>query len=201
MMMIRWYRSFSGLYSSFPIPVPSAVMRVAISCDEISLSNLARSTFRILPLRGNIAWNLRSRPCLAEPPAESPSTKYSSDRAGSRSWQSASFPGKPIPSSTPFRRVISRALRAASRARAASMILEVMTLASTGCSRRKVIRLSATTSSTTGRTSEETSLSLVCEENFGSGTLTDNTQVKPSRMSSPVVSTFAFFAVSLCSMY
>ena len=37
----------------------------------------------------------------------------------------------------------------------------------------------------TGRTSEETSLSLVCEENFGSGTLTDRMQVRPSRMSSP----------------
>ena len=32
-----------------------------------------------------------------------------------------------------------------------------------------------TISSTTGRTSEETSLSLVCEENFGSGTLTEST--------------------------
>ena len=36
-------------------------------------------------------------------------------------------------------------------------------------------------------------MSLVCEQNFGSGTLTDNTQVKPSRMSSPVISTLAFF--------
>ena len=34
----------------------------------------ARSTFKILPRSGRMAWNLRSRPCLAEPPAESPST-------------------------------------------------------------------------------------------------------------------------------
>ena len=27
------------------------------------------------PRRGRMAWNLRSRPCLAEPPAESPSTR------------------------------------------------------------------------------------------------------------------------------
>ncbi len=47
--------------------------------------------------------------------------------------------------------------------------------------------------STTGRTSDETSLSLVCDENFGSGTFTDSTQVKPSRQSSPVTSTFSLF--------
>ena len=45
--------------------------------------------------------------------------------------------------------------------------------------------------STAGRTSEETSLSLVCEENFGSGTFTETTQVSPSRQSSPVRSTFS----------
>ncbi len=52
----------------------------------------------------------------------------------------------------------------------------------------------------TGCTSLETSFSLVWEENFGSGSFTDSTQVSPSRMSSPVVSTLAFFAISLCSM-
>src|SRR5216110_227711 len=100
------------------MPQPSAVMSVAISAEESSLSKRARSTFRILPFSGRIAWNLRSRPCFAEPPAESPSTRYSSHSAGSRSWQSASLPGRPTPSSTPFLRVMSRALRAASRARA-----------------------------------------------------------------------------------
>jgi hypothetical protein len=49
--------------------------------------------------------------------------------------------------------------------------------------------------STAGRTSEDTSLSLVCELNFGSGTLTDSTQVSPSRASSPVRFTFSFFAM------
>jgi len=44
-----------------------------------------------------------------------------------------------------------------------------------------------------GELSEETSLSLVCEENFGSGNFTDSTAVSPSRISSPVVSTLAFF--------
>jgi hypothetical protein len=40
--------------------------------------------------------------------------------AGSRSWQSASLPGRDIPSSAPLRMTRSRALRAASRARARS---------------------------------------------------------------------------------
>ena len=34
-------------------------------------------------------------------------------------------------------------------------------------------------------TSDETSLSLVCEENLGSGIFSDKTPVKPSLMSSP----------------
>lgn len=35
----------------------------------------AFSTLRIFPFSGRIAWNLRSRPCLAVPPALSPSTR------------------------------------------------------------------------------------------------------------------------------
>ena len=34
----------------------------------------AFSTFMSFPRIGRMAWNRRSRPCLAEPPAESPST-------------------------------------------------------------------------------------------------------------------------------
>ena len=41
--------------------------------------------------------------------------------------------------------------------------------------------------STAGFTSEETSLSLVWEENLGSWTFTERTAVNPSRASSPVV--------------
>ena len=50
-------------------------------------------------------------------------------------------------------------------------------------------------------TSELTSLSLVCEENLGSGILTDRTQVRPSRMSSPVSVTLSRFSVPLSSAY
>ena len=153
------------------MPVPSAVISVPICSDDSILSKRARSTLRILPRSGSTAWNARLRPCLAEPPAESPSTMNSSDFAGSRSWQSASLPGSDEMSSAPLRRVSSRALRAASRAAAASTTLPTMTLASDGCSSNQYCSASLTTASTTGRTSDETSLSLVCDENFGSGTL------------------------------
>ena len=38
---------------------------------------------------------------------------------------------------------------------------------------------------------------MVCEENFGSGSFTERTAVRPSRESSPVVATFSFFASQL----
>ena len=148
-------------------------------------SNRARSTFRILPFSGRMAWCLRSRPCLAEPPALSPSTMNTSACAGSRSWQSASLPGSVLTSSTPLRRVSSRALRAASRALAASITFCTIALASRGCVSNQWLIASAAAACTTGCTSELTSLSLVWLLNFGSGTFTDSTAVMPSRMSSP----------------
>ena len=57
----------------------------------------AFSTLRILPRSGSTACVERSRPCLAEPPAESPSTMNSSVSAGSLIVQSASLPGRPMP--------------------------------------------------------------------------------------------------------
>ena len=102
---------------------------------------------------------------------------------------------------TPLRRVISRALRAASRARAASTILPQMIFASAGFSSKNSASFCETTSETTGCTSDETSLSLVCDENLGSGTFIESTQQIPSRISSPVVSTLAFLAKSDCSIY
>src|ERR1700687_1344479 len=86
------------------MPVPSAVISVPISWLPSILSKRARSTLRILPRSGSTAWKARSRACLALPPAESPSTRNSSDLAGSRSWQSASLPGSEGMSSAPLRR-------------------------------------------------------------------------------------------------
>ena len=97
-------------------------------------------------------------------------------------------------SSTPLRRVRSRALRAASRAIAASTTLASTALASPGRSSNHWPSFSATTVSTAGRTSDDTSFSLVCEENLGSGTLIESTAVRPSRASSPVSVTFSRLA-------
>ncbi len=77
-----------------PKPAPSAVIRFLISSLARILSARAFSTLRILPRSGRMAWLRRSRPCLAEPPALSPSTMKSSQCSGSRSLQSASLPGR-----------------------------------------------------------------------------------------------------------
>ena len=98
-----------------------------------------------------------------------------------------------------MRRVSSRALRAASRAVAASTTLPMISLLSTGWVSSHRARPSAITLETTGVTSELTSLSLVCEENLGSGILTESTQVRPSRMSSPVSVTLSRLRVPLSS--
>ena len=74
MMMIFPYRALAMSKSS-PIPQPKAVIIFFISSLDSIRSRRAFSTFRILPRSGRIAWNLRSRPCLALPPAESPSTR------------------------------------------------------------------------------------------------------------------------------
>jgi hypothetical protein len=92
----------------------------------------------------------------------------SSDLAGSFSWQSASLPGSEVISSAVLRRVSSRALRAASRAAAASTIFHDV-LAGTGFSSNHWLSFSVIRLSTMGRTSEETSLSLVCAGEFGIG--------------------------------
>ena len=177
------------------MPVPSAVINVPISALPSMRSKRARSTFSILPFSGRIACVLRSRPPLAEPPALSPSTRKISLFAGSRSWQSASLPGSVEMSSTPLRRVSSRALRAASRAEAASITFWMMPRASFGCVSNQWETASATAACTTGCTSLLTSLSLVWLENFGSGTFTDSTEVMPSRMSSPTKASCSFLPI------
>ena len=153
--------------SSRPMPAPSAVIRVPIWSEPSILSKRARSTLRILPRSGSTAWFSRLRACLAEPPAESPSTRNISDLAGSRSWQSASLPGREEMSSALLRRVSSRALRAASRAAAASAIFCTISRPRPGCSSNQVASPSPTRPSTAGRTSDETSLSLVWRRELG----------------------------------
>ena len=134
------------------MPVPSAVISVAISCERQQLVEARVLDVQDLALaaagspgtcgRGP-AWpsRRRSRPrrCRA---------RTAPDRF---SWQSASLPGRPMPSSTPLRRVISRALRAASRARAASTILPAMILRVVRAARAGTRRSFAATISSTDR--------------------------------------------------
>ena len=109
-------------------------MMVVISLFLKILSSLAFSTFNTFPLRGRMAWNFLSLPLLQLPPALSPSTMKISALAGSRSWQSASFPGRLPDSRALFLLVSSRAFLAASLAFAAVMHLPMMILAVGGCS-------------------------------------------------------------------
>ena len=111
----------------------------------MTLSSWALSVFKTLPRRGKMAWNLRSLPCLAEPPADGPSTIYSSHKEASRSWQSANLPGRVMPSKAPFLKTASLAARAAKRALAASMTFSRIRLASAGFSSKYVSRPSLTT--------------------------------------------------------
>ena len=120
------------------MPVPTAVIMVWISVFWSTLSKRAFSTLISLPRIGRMAWKRRSRPCLAEPPAESPSTMKSSVKDGSRSEQSANLPGKPPPVNA-LLRTVSRALRAASRARAAVMAFSKIFFAMGGLVSKKSI--------------------------------------------------------------
>lgn len=91
--------------------------------------SLAFSVLITFPRNGRIAWNVRSRPCLAEPPAESPSTKYSSFLPHYVTELALIFQ---IESYYPFVflpfRASSRALRAASRTCCARIALRTREL-------------------------------------------------------------------------
>jgi hypothetical protein len=125
--------------------IPKAVTMDLISLLSNILCKRAFSTFRILPLKGRIAWNLLSLPCLAEPPAESPSTKNISLNRGSFSEQSANFPGRvPNPGIPFFCRIKLRAFLAASLAFKAEIDLASILLLTLGFSLRKLFKPSPT---------------------------------------------------------
>ena len=191
-IIILWYLSSSRLKSGLN-PVPSAWIKVAISAELTALSGLAFSVFKILPFKGRTAWFFLSLACLAEPPAESPSTINNSQFSADLSWQSASFPGNELTSKAEFFLETSLAFLAASLAAAASKIFVITAFESFGFSSNQLVRFSATIDSTTGLTSDDTNLSLVCDENLGSGTCTDKIQVNPSLASSPVKAILSFF--------
>ena len=80
-----------------PGSTPSATLMSCTSCEARISAESTSQVFRILPRNGMIACVLRSRACLAEPPAESPSTRKISHSSGSCDVQSASLPGKAGP--------------------------------------------------------------------------------------------------------
>ena len=171
--------------NSSPMPVPMAVIMAWISLFERTLLMRAFSTLMILPRSGRIAWNSRSRASTAEPPALSPSTRKISHWAGSVIEQSASLPGSAVLSSAVLRRVRSRALRAAWRAREASMAFVTMARASFGFSSRNSRSFSFMTRSTSPRIDGLPSLVLVWPSNCGSRSFTETIAASPSITSSP----------------
>ena len=168
------------------MPVPSAVMMAWTSVFLSTRSMRAFSTLMIFPRSGRIAWNIESRPLLAEPPAESPSTTYSSDLDGSVERQSASLPGRPPMSVALLRRTNSRALRAARRAWADCTALLTMVLASDGLDSNQWVSCSLQIFCTNDFTSVLPSFVFVWPSNCGWATLAERTAARPSRMSSPV---------------
>jgi hypothetical protein len=144
------------------------------------------STLRILPRNGSTACVLRSRPCFAEPPAESPSTMKISASDGSLTEQSASLPGSVEFSSADLRRVVSRAWRAATRAWAAETALRTIALPSLGFSSRNSASFALTTEATKPSMPGLPSFVFVWPSNCGSESFTEMIAVRPSRTSSPV---------------
>jgi hypothetical protein len=102
--------------------------------------------------------------------------------------------GQGAMSIAPLRRVSSRAFLAASRAAAASITFWMTELGDVGILLEPFGQLVGDQAFERLATSELTSLSLVCELNLGSGSLTETMAVRPSRMSSPVRLTFSFFS-------
>jgi hypothetical protein len=109
----------------------------------------ALSAFSALPRSGRIACRARSRPCLADPPAESPSTTKISLSSRPGFVQSLNLPGSVRRDEVALFRVTSAwAARLASRARAARMIRATIASA--------VVLVWFSQCSSAGRTTEST---------------------------------------------
>ena len=212
-IIFPYLKSLRSIFSSFGFS-PSALIKVTISFEDIIFESafvfksfplplfffetLSIYVFNILPLNGKTAWNSLFLPCLADPPAESPSTINNSVPSCFEFWQSASLPVKPVSSKAPFLLTFSLAFLATSLANAAWITFVRIIFAEEGFWSNHIDNFSLIKVSTIFLTSDETSLSFVWEENFGSGILIDRTQVRPSLMSSPDIETLFFFS-KLCS--
>ena len=144
---ILWYLNFE-ISKSSATAVPKEIINDLISCEDKILFKCTLSTFKILPRKGRIAWNLLSLPCLEEPPADSPSTIKISDSSGLLEEQSVSLPGNASPSIIPFRKTDSFAAFAAFLDFAAKRHLFIIALPSRGFFSKKSGRESQITPST-----------------------------------------------------
>ena len=173
--------------------------------ESMSLTE-AFCTLRILPRIGSNAWYSLSRPSLAVPRAESPSTMKSSLLATSFERQSTSFAGSEELSSAFLRRWVSLWARAEMRDFISDTILSSTRALCALSSRLDDAYFSAScfamTDDTIERTAGVPSISLVWPSNWGSGSRTVSTAVSPastssfSSLSDPTLSRRAFFSTS-----
>ncbi len=155
-----------------------------ISALSNTLCGCAFSTLRILPRKDKIACVTRSRPFLAEPPAELPSTIKISHSSGLREEQSANLPGRVVISIPPLRLICSLAFREAIRAFAALTTFSIINFAILGFSNKKRFNPSPKTPETIRRTSEFPSFVFVCPSYCGLGCFTETIALRPSLISS-----------------
>ena len=141
---------------------------------------------RILPRNGRIAWVLRSRACLALPPAESPSTMNSSEPSVAVLVQSASLPGRRS-FFTAVLREVSFSARRRSRSSARSMTKSRSLLACSGLPDSQWSNGSLIACSTMRWASAVASRSLVWPWNSGSRTNTESITAAPTITSSEVI--------------
>ena len=129
-----------------------------------------------------MAWVARSRACLAEPPAESPSTRNSSPRSGSWLTQSASLPGSAGPATMRLRAIFWLSLKRCCALAIASMrdLLALVRMLVEPQRERVLDRRPATMPAD----SRDESRSLVCPANCGSRIFIDSTKLTPSQTSS-----------------
>ena len=160
-------------------------MRSASCWFCASLSLPAEATLRILPRSGRIACEARSRACLAEPPAESPSTMKISEPCAAVLVQSASLPGSRS-LRTALLREISFSWRRRMRSSARSITKSSSLLACTGLPASQWSNGSLIAFSTMRVASAVASRSLVWPWNSGSRMNTDTMQAAPVITSSPV---------------
>ena len=144
-------------------------------------------TLRILPRIGSSAWNSESRASLAVPSAESPSTMNSSLRS-SAERQSTSLAGRAEVARADLRRWFSLCSLAAILVFAALATFSSTALACALLPRtrpsRNVRSSVLTTSATILEAAGVPSTSLVWPSNWGSGSRTEITAVRPSSTSS-----------------